>query len=414
MKPLIVEYLKTHSFQNLEDEHGVIARPSADGTKFSLNYDSILSKNGDPVAEQCRGMVIRPTQINQSTLSDTWKMTPVGEIEVIAWPMCRFYNFGDAACADVNWNDPGLCVWEKVDGTCIILYWDDVKCRWHAATRAVCEADLPIFKGHIEIGDMTFSDLFFTTLWKMLAQAGAYVPAAAPTPYLVVENFTTSLDKEVTYVFELVSPYNQIVVNYGQPSIYLIAARHTKTGVEISIDLLDIPYVKRPKTWPLKDPASVGAFVNTLDPSQFEGAVVCDSQFRRVKIKSMAYVLAHKSKDTITASPRNAIEAIICEKIDDIIPLVPKEVGEKMLKMQCAYAKYCKSVDDAFARYKAEAAGSRKFFAEQVLLSRDWQTPYFNLWEGRANSTREWLKKSCETGKLSIASLDTILSKLVL
>lgn len=418
------KYLLTHSFRQLEEEHGVLARPNATMDKFALNYDQLTARSGDPVADQCRGLVIRPREDSPFWLSDvtaavkmvrsgqamtdSWKDVVVGDCEVLAWPMNRFYNFGDAACAQVDWSDPGLRVYEKVDGTCIIVYWDRDHKKWHCGTRSVPEADLPIHAGDLQIGDMTFAQLFLKALIATREElSGKPVDWEVDGPDKVIH-----LNKEMTYVFELVSPYNQIVVNYPEPRVYLLAARHTSTGEEVPIETLRIQHVRCPKTWPLKDAVSVGAFVNTASPSELEGAVVCDSKFRRMKIKSMAYVLAHKSKDTVTASPRNALEAIIHEKVDDIVTLVPKDVGDKMLRMQESYAVYCKALDSRFAEFKAEAAGNRKRFAEQVMLSGDWTAPYFNLWEGRAASTREWIKSMSEKGKLATNALDVILSKL--
>lgn len=343
-------------------------------------------------------------------MSDNWRDIVVGNTDVLAWPMCRFYNFGDTSCHDVDWNDPQLRVYEKVDGTCIIVYWDPLHQKWHCATRSVPEADLPIFKGHIEIGDTTFAELFLKALVATREEiSGQDVTWTVDGPDKVIH-----LSKEHTYVFELVSRYNQIVVDYPEPRAYLLAVRHLLTGAEVMPESIRIQHVRRPRTWPLKDPVSVGTFVNTMNPSELEGAVVCDGKFRRMKIKSMAYVLAHKSKDTVTASPRNALQAIILEKIDDIIPLVPKDVGDKMMKMQEAYAQYCKNIDSNVAQFREEAAGNRKLFAEQVLLSGDWVAPYFGLWENRAPNAREWIKTTCEKNKLSGGSLDTILSKLAL
>ena len=164
MKPLVIEYLRNHSFQQLEDEHGVCVRFSNDGSKASLNYDQILVKNGDPVAEQCRGMVIRPTQFDIKVFGDAWKQAPVGNVDVLAWPMNRFYNHGDANGAQLDWDDSRLRIYEKLDGTMMVVYWDPLHSRWHAGTRSVPEADLPIRKDHMEIGDMTFSELFFKAL----------------------------------------------------------------------------------------------------------------------------------------------------------------------------------------------------------------------------------------------------------
>lgn len=417
------KYLLTHTFRQLEEEHGVCARPNATFDKFALNYDQLAAKSGNPVSDQCRGLVLRPRDNAAFWLSDVlsplkgargqpqsdmWKDVTVGDCEVLAWPMNRFYNFGDSACAQVDWNDPNLRVYEKVDGTCVIVYWDREHKKWHCGTRSVPEADLPIHAGDLAIGDMTFAQLFLKALIATREElSGKPVDWPVDGPDKVVH-----LNKELTYVFELVSPHNQIVVNYPEPRVYLLAARHTDIGIEVPIETVRLEHVRRPKTWPLRDAVSVGAFVNTALPSELEGAVVCDSRFRRMKIKSMAYVLAHKSKDTVTASPRNALEAVIAEKVDDIVPLVPKDVGEKMLRMQDSYVAYCGQLDARFAEFKAEAAGNRKRFAEQVMLSNDWTAPYFNLWEGRAPTVREWVKSMYDKGKLATGALDVILSKL--
>ena len=123
MDLLVTEYLKTHTFQQLEDEHGVCARKSSDGSKYSLNYDMIMVKSGDKLAEQCRGLIVRPwSWLGLVTAGEDWKNHVVGDTTTLAWPMDRFYNHGDAAGAQIDWSDPALRVLEKLDGTMVILY----------------------------------------------------------------------------------------------------------------------------------------------------------------------------------------------------------------------------------------------------------------------------------------------------
>ena len=158
IKPLICEYLLTHTLQQLEDDHGVCARPNKTLDKIGLNYDQFLVKNGDKLAEQCRGLILRPlADLTEGNL----KSRVVGETHVLAWPMNRFYNHGDFNEAPISWSDHGLRVLEKLDGTMIVMYWDPKYNKFCTATRSVPEADLPIKQGHLEIGDATFSDLFW-------------------------------------------------------------------------------------------------------------------------------------------------------------------------------------------------------------------------------------------------------------
>jgi hypothetical protein len=82
--------------------------------------------------------------------------------------------------------------------------------------------------------------------------------------------------------------------------------------------------------------------------------------------------------------------------------------------MQRAFNDYCKDIDIKVAEYKQEANGSRKRFAEQVLIAGGFTAVYFNLWENRAINAREWFAAACKNNKLSAGSLDSILSKLAL
>lgn len=413
MKLHVWHYLLNHTFRQLEDDHGVSARLSSDKTKLSLNYDQISSKSGDPVSEQCRGLIIRPSSVSPFWKAvvldnDEWKDVCIGEIEVVAWPMSRFYNHGDHHAAVVNWEDPGLRVYEKLDGTCIICYFDIVQNRWRTATRSVSEADLPINPNNPELGNTTFSGLFLKALVATReSTSGKKIDWVVDGPDKVVH-----LNKELTYVFELVSRFNQIVVDYPEPRVYLLAVRHTSSGDEIAIENIRLEHVLRPRVWPLTDATSVAAFVDSTDPSQLEGAVVCDSQFRRLKLKNTAYVLAHRSKDAITSSPRNVIKAILREKLDDIIPLLPKDLATKYLEIQDRFGQYCKEADTRFKEFKIEAGEDRKRFAEQVMLSGDFSAPYFHVWEGRVVRVMDWFTQAEKADKLSDSTYDAILNKI--
>ena len=406
MSKLIKTYLANHSLAELKEEHGVAARPSSCMTKFSLNYDQIIAKSGDPVAEHCRGMIIRPSD---PVSLDNWENRAVGDIEIIAWPMNRFYNHGDPSAHMVDWDDSQLQVFEKLDGTCCILYWDPLKNDWHVATRAVPEADLPIRKDDMQIGDMTFSGLFWLAASETIRTSGMKIFENGD-----VNTWKEYLNKKKTHVFELTSPHNRIVVKYDEPRITLLACRSLITGDETPIEreaqTLGIPI---PQTWTsLKDPVTLSAFVNSADPAKLEGAVVLDRHGNRVKVKSMAWVLSSRAKDLVTVSRRSALEAIVLDKIDDVLPLVEKDIAAELEWMRDSLVKYCKTIDVNFAKWVDEAAGSRKSFASFVMLGDDWTPAYFNLWEKRAPNALAWVRQQGTAQKLTASTLDVILKKL--
>ena len=218
------------------------------------------------------------------------------------------------------------------------------------------------------------------------------------------------LNKELTYVFELTTPYNRIVVKYDEPRVTLLAARHTATGQELAIESLNLKYVNHPMTWDLKTPAALEAFVNSVDPSQLEG--VCDSQFRRIKVKSKSWVLSSRAKDLVTCSRRAAILAIIQDQIDDLLPLVETSIAAELERMRHAVGHYLSSIDHNFNNFREQASGSRKTFAMLVLGGGDWTPAYFNMWEGRSSSAMEWVRSQATSGKLADSALDVILTKI--
>lgn len=419
MKPFVVEYLRTHTFRELEEEHGVCVRPNKNFDKFSLNYDQIMAKSNNALTNQCRGMVIRPSSEQTKIFIDdeknsgnklssvaAWRDRIVGDVELLAWPMDRFFNYGDPAATEIDWSDENLRVYEKLDGTMCIVYWDHLYDKWFVATRSVPEADLPIHDDHIEIGNITFSELFMKALI---------------ITYEVNSGFTIKSDqihtvlnfkKEYTYVFELTSQYNRIVVRYDVPRVTLLAVRDLRTGTEISIEKIDMHQVNKPIHWLLRDAKAIATFVDNSDPSKLEGAVVVDSKFGRNKIKSQSWILSSKIKSTVMCSKRSAIECILNGSIDDVLPLVDPTVSTVLLDMKDKLRTYFVSVDHNFLKWKHEADGSRKNYAQKVMSSSDWVMPYWALWEDKAATCAEWAEWMAINNKLSTSNLDQLLSKI--
>ena len=389
MEPIVKQYLLTHSFQELELEHGVCARQSTrDATKFSLNYDQLSAKSGDPLSEQCRGMVVR-------TKAPVAEGAPVGDVEVLAWPLNRFYNHGDPAASDIDMSSPDVRVYEKLDGTMIALYWDPAYSEWCCATRSVPEADVPFSN----VTGMTFGTLFRRTFAELHSvEAHDF------------DEIVCDLDREHTYVFELTSPYNRIVVDYAEPGITLLAIRHTASGHEVNIHAgtLGLSRVAHPKSWHIRTIDDLVAFVNDADPMKLEGAVVVDSSFRRLKVKGHAYVLASKCRDTLV-SQRNVLELIISGKSDDVLPVLVPELADNVIKMRDQLRVWCVSMDARFHSWIAESSRVRKDFAKLVVASGDPKGPHFDMFDGKVTSTSSWLEGLYNTGKLGQSVLDTVL-----
>lgn len=396
--PLVREYLKIKSLEDLEREHGVKAR--IHDHKFSLNYDQIESREDDLLAKQCRGLILRPAEPVQGSIDLT---RPVGDTVVLARPFDRFFNYGQAAAEEVDFNHPATAFYEKMDGTLCIVYYDDVKNEWHVATRSIPEADLPVDG----FGDHTFRSLFEKALEETVGKD--------------FETWTSAqLFRDTTYMFELTTPANRIVVEYEGYGITLLAARKTASGKELNPAFVQAQ-VKTPtaERYRFSSVSELVTFVSDRDPTKHEGIVVCDHKFRRIKVKNAGYLALNKVRDSVLKSPRGLVELILLEKLDDALPLFPDHVVDRAHKLQAAFRELVVNYRDAYDACMAQAdataeAGDRehrKAFALAVQAQEyGWMAPMMEQYQGRVNGLVDWIQSKRQIdGGWSNGFLDTVL-----
>lgn len=404
---LVQEYLKTHTFGDLAREHGVYASFSKSGHKFSLNYDQIEAKESNPLAQECRGLilttgkVIAPSGATPSGRPNYDDVTP-GETEVLAYPMKRFFNYGQGAAAQIDWsNSADLAIMEKLDGTLCIVYFDTVTNQWCVATRSVPEADLLMDNGLYT----------FRTLFEKAFQA---------TVNVSFEDFSQKLDQDFTYCFELTTPYNRIVVEYKDCGVTLLAVRSMLTYLEMIPEttlltdcLKGVPIVK---TFKFDTVQNVIDWVSSQNPLEYEGVVVRDSNFNRIKVKNAAYVAYNKLHDKLGSSERNCMEFVLLEKDDDVAPFLPPEIGQNMAKLKAGLNKAIMKYDSVYnlAQMNLKALGlegNKKEFALRVtgMHKSMWSSPFFSMWDGKAENMKDFILKSKKDGTWTDAFLDKML-----
>jgi hypothetical protein len=443
IRPSVQRYLFDHSLDELARDHHVKARISADGTRVCLAYDRILATFDDPYAPCCRGLILRPALFatllaNGEAPSDAWKSLPLGPSKVVAWGMDRFPNAGERVGGqdDLDWTDPGLQVCEKLDGTLIHVYFDDVADRWTCATRGVPDADVPLDERDAkERFGITFADLFREAVRDTcdraaiaVLKAGGGPPARPLGTDMSLDALlrTTGLLPACTYAFELTSPYNKVGVTYADKTATLLAARHTDRGVEIPLAeaashwwLLDDngSYAALPvaPTWSVNTLEGVRRMLRGLRADACEGVVACDSAFRRVKIKSEAWLFATQLKAGLVTSPRRVIELVVGHQIDDVLPVLDDVAKEQIHRFRGELGEWCAKVDEEMRRLASAAqsgcvvdggttpSGGKMLlfdnrrmdsaFAEAVLKSRFPRALLFGMWRTQPWAERVWEKR---------------------
>jgi hypothetical protein len=196
-------------------------------------------------------------------------------------------------------------VLEKLDGSCIQVYWDCDKQEWFAGTTGTAEGEGEV---NNKMGT-TFNQLF----WSVVSEKYDFKK----------EN----LNKLFCYVFELTTPYNIVVKPHGESAATLLMARNLVTLEEVPFEALtgiaDSLGVPRVKSYDL-NAKNVGALLRTFENMVWhdEGYVVVDANFNRVKIKNPAYVAVHHLKgktaehNIMTIVKTNEIEEFAATFID--------------------------------------------------------------------------------------------------
>lgn len=305
MELLVQKYLRSgKTLEDLETTYSIKCRKHTFLNVVCLNYDQLASTLGEPIVQECRALILE-----------------LGTWNVKSWPFRKFFNVGEGHVPlNFNWN--AFVSFDKLDGS-LIHFWHHDKYGWQIATRSVPDADC----GYDDNPAHTFKDLVIKTLSDM------------GTTW---ETFTSYLTPGFCYTFELTAPENQIVVNYTDRRLTMTGIRNISTLEET----LPSVYLRENPTVPFTcarayfgwDRHFAEMQVSTLNPRDAEGYVLLDSNWNRVKIKSEAYCLLSGSRDALAKSNKARLQLILLEKDDDVLPMLPSFVQDKIttLKKQVA------------------------------------------------------------------------------
>lgn len=151
----------------------------------------------------------------------------------------------------------------------------------------------------------------------------------------------------MTPIFEWCSRKNRIVVDYPEDQLILTAVRGNETGGYVPyfemkevVEQEGIPVVKAIAGLAVQN---IELFVKQVrEWDDGEGVVIRFDSGHMVKVKADDYVLRHKSKDAINQE-KNVLQTILEDSVDDLVPLLTPEDGERVRAFQTAF---WASVDD--------------------------------------------------------------------
>lgn len=220
------------------------------GNLVCLKYTQGRSDDFCEIVKECRGLILE---------KDTW--------DVVCFPFKRFYNYGQPAAATLQ--DP-VRVFQKVDGSLCKIY--NYNEEWFLASSGTIDAR------EVEIDSRNKSINFFELFCKALETYG-----------MTWETFTQGLIPRHTYMYELCTPDNIVVIPHEKYEIYYLGERDNKTFQEYYHHDMGVSRVGTYHFQSLNDVLDAAQEL----PLTEEGFVVVDKNWNRVKIKNPAYLHAH-------------------------------------------------------------------------------------------------------------------------
>ena len=192
------------------------------------------------------------------------------------------------------------------------------------------------------------------------------------------------LNPRYTYMFELISPFNRVVVPYTEISLRHIGTRNIDTLEELNIDI----GVPKPKEYNFKSLDECIKMAQEL-PFSEEGYVVVDANWNRIKIKSPAYVAVHHLKNNGVVTKERIIELIRLNEHEEFLNYFP-EYTENIENIKIKIEEFIKNMKSSIEKAQNTLFLTRKDFAEFAKTTKC-PTLMFNWYDKKVYTVEEWL-----------------------
>lgn len=231
---------------------------SEDDGYVLFKYNQIASDFNEEICKEARGLIL-DTQDN---------------FRVVRYAFKKFFNVDEGFAAKLDWDT--AVANEKIDGSIMSVWF--ARGKWHLSTNGTIDA----FKAELAgVGPYkNFGELFESVL--------------------PLSTFAGNRYENICWTFEIVSPYNKVVIDYPETKVYLLSVRFMNTLEELDYDQIPVYAgkigVAYPQFYYMNDETGFRRLVEQM-PEGHEGIVVRDAAGQRVKIKTLLYFQMHKAKN---------------------------------------------------------------------------------------------------------------------
>lgn len=352
-------YLQNQGLAKLVEEYKIkVNRHRELENLVCLKYSQLESPMDIKIVQQCRGIILDE--------ANHW--------QVVSYPYDKFFNYGESHAPQLDWSSAQ--VFEKLDGSLMTLY--HYQGEWRVQSSGMADATG-------EVGGFKYS--FAQLFWRVWQELDYQLPT----------------ETEYCFMFELMTPYNRIVVRQNQNSLVLHGVRDRHTFKEADPQVWGKRYNWQiVQSYPWQTLEEIIALSNQLDPMESEGYIVCDANFKRIKIKSSNYVaIAHLRTGFST---RRMLAIVATNEGSEFLSYYPE--------WQALYQQIETKYNDL-----AEKIATEYQHYQQIPIQKDFalavkHLPYsgilFALRAGKSHSVKEHLKKTSVQKLESLLEIDFI------
>ena len=336
--------------QNKNWEQLLVAEPynleiRRDGPYTLFKYNQFASDFNLKLVREARGSIFK--EIN-------------GIWDCVCYPFEKFGNWGEpyAATPYMDWDSAQFQ--QKVDGSLIKMWFDEGD--WHISTNGIIDA----FK--CDCGDITFGNLV--------------LEATRSLPF-----FWSKLRPSYTYMFELTSPQNQLVCQYGdKPQLWYLGCRNMVNFCEEPCNI-SVEGLKYPALFKFSSLDECVEAAHLLGSNE-EGWVCVDSQYNRIKIKGDEYLRLSHIRENGPLTFRRVIELWQTDALDDYLAYFP---SSRDFALSCAsHIQYLvQRLDQAYISIPPGL--ERKEFATYALKTI-WPPYMFARYDGKIICARDYVQ----------------------
>jgi hypothetical protein len=265
-------------------------RNNSNSTVYIYNYDKHKTKDTDPIGQECNGLILDSR----------------GNVVSISFP--RFFRIGENEATNIEWKN--ALAEKREDGTLVVIYHH--KGEWFIQTKDSPSGDDMLPNRKTEFATLVKAILirkFRTLKWAEPFQR---------------------MNKELCFVFELVSPFNKRLTPYEDSDLILLTIYNKTTLVEYTEpqvqEYASHTEFTRPKTKIINSISDAVRWLADMDYVE-KGLVIVDKYGRRIKMVNVDYLRFSEivgTNEEEFLDPKNLLKIVFENKVDDVVLHFPE------------------------------------------------------------------------------------------